>query len=192
MKRYLITFYISIWSSLLAHAQATLPFSTITVDALGASSFYVSKPYQMYSTKNVYGRLQLSTNLTQRFNVYLATSALYASHATLPDYQSILFLLGTSYKWKLNNFMSVTPSIGFGNHYMKFEKTPVVNVYESESEMLAEAGLHANVAVYKKLGITLGTRFQRTFLYHRLDSWNVEAGLSYQLNTPKIIQRFLN
>lgn len=134
--------------------------------------------------------MQFGANINKG-ELYLAAARNHFSSDSFPDFSSSIFTLGYAHNIGILKKTWLKPGIAIGNHFMQFTPLPYTS-HQTESELLMEASLNIQSALYKKLHLLAGVSYQHTMLFHRFDTWNASIALVYYMNTPKLLKKLID
>lgn len=173
------------------HAQKTDNLAKLNVQIGLLNPFYVSLPYTAYTVNPIAYRLQLGANF-YKGELFASVAHSNFRSNSVPDFSSTLLTLGYVAGIPLYKSLSLKPSLAFGNNNIRFQNPADVPALRSESELVLEAAVYADVKLHKELHALLGVRAQRTLLYHNFDVINAGFAISWYFNTPKPLKKFLD
>lgn len=173
-----------------ASAQPALPLTKLNVSAGAVIPVYNNSPFNKYQN-NTGAQLQVGANLLKG-ELLLTASTFNNKNELLTEYRSVLFSVGYALNMPIINNVWLKPFLGFGAHYMMFEKNTSNTNNLRESELMYQAGLAIQTKLYKKLHFQVGSFYSSTQTFHRQHQIFIQAGLMYYFNTPKKLQYIIN
>lgn len=179
------------WAIVLkAWAQPALPLTKLNVSAGVILPVYNNSPFSTYQNKTG-AQLQVGANLLKG-EVLLTASTFNNKNELLTEYRSVLFSVGYALNMPIINNVWLKPFLGFGAHYMMFEKNSVNTNNLRESELMYQAGVSIQTKLYKKSHLQIGSFYSSTQTFHKQHQIFMQAGLMYYFNTPQKIQYLIN
>lgn len=113
-----------------------------------------------------------------------------ADTADLPDFSALFVFVGWAPDWTVSDRIDMQAGLRAGNHLMIFRTDQVVG-QRVESEFAVQPHAGANVRVTGRMLFSVDAGFLRVFTAPRLDDVSIRAGLSWRLDAPPGLRRFL-
>ena len=148
----------------------------------------VNKPYNQY-TPQPGATVGFGLNIKKSWLNFQATYIPFEAKS-LPTFNSFLVTLGYQKQYTHPSGWYVSAGVKLGNHMMQFNDKNVSDNLITESELLLGYGLQTGWQKHK-LGVFAACDRNITYTLHRFIFLQISAGLRYQLNTPKLLNRFI-
>lgn len=148
----------------------------------------VNKPFNQY-TPQPGATIGFGLNIKKSWLNFQATYIPFEAK-NLPAFNSYLVTLGYQKQYTHSTGWYVSGGVKLGNHIMQFNDKNVQDNLITESELLLGYGLQTGWQKHK-LGVFAACERNITYTLHRFTFLQVNAGIRYQLNTPKLLNRFI-
>jgi len=107
------------------------------------------------------------------------------------DFYSMHFFIGAELEYEVFHDLYVSGGVKTGNNRIVFDDDKVQEAIKSETELFLGTYCALRYNIYKDLFLDIRSEYKITFTKKRIEETYIGAGLSYQFDTPKIIQEFL-